>query len=183
MRHMSTIGKLYGLVITKCVNTIMINIEDEYRGLLSAVLHGGTPKEDRTGTGTKAVFGRMLRHDMELGFPILTGKKYILKMQSQNYFGSYRDVQILIISIVTVSSIGILIMNALVDTMGLWALYTASSGAILVVLTSLGNLLVTSKKIRTRVAIWFQLGIHLSSAIWFCLLATTVSKFILMMES
>lgn len=53
----------------------MINIEDEYRGLLSAVLHGGTPKEDRTGTGTKAVFGRMLRHDMSLGFPILTGKK------------------------------------------------------------------------------------------------------------
>lgn len=57
----------------------MINIEDEYRGLLSAVLHGGTPKEDRTGTGTKAVFGRMLRHDMELGFPILTGKKIYFK--------------------------------------------------------------------------------------------------------
>jgi thymidylate synthase len=53
----------------------MINIEDEYRGLLSAVLHGGAEKPDRTGTGTRAVFGRMLRHDMALGFPILTSKK------------------------------------------------------------------------------------------------------------
>jgi len=53
----------------------MINIENEYRGLLSGVLHGGSEKPDRTGTGTRAVFGRMLRHDMELGFPILTSKK------------------------------------------------------------------------------------------------------------
>jgi len=53
----------------------MINIEDEYRGLLSGILHGGVEKPDRTGTGTRAVFGRMLRHDMELGFPILTSKK------------------------------------------------------------------------------------------------------------
>jgi thymidylate synthase len=53
----------------------MINVEDEYRGLLSGVLHGGSEKPDRTGTGTKAVFGRVLRHDMELGFPLLTTKK------------------------------------------------------------------------------------------------------------
>lgn len=53
----------------------MINIENEYRGLLSGILHGGVEKPDRTGTGTRAVFGRMLRHDMELGFPILTSKK------------------------------------------------------------------------------------------------------------
>ena len=32
-------------------------------------------KKDRTGTGTKSVFGRTIRHDMSLGFPILTGKK------------------------------------------------------------------------------------------------------------
>ena len=53
----------------------MINIDDEYKGLLSSVLHGGADKADRTGTGTKAVFGRMLRHDMATGFPILTTKK------------------------------------------------------------------------------------------------------------
>jgi len=53
----------------------MINVQDEYRGLLSGILHGGAQKEDRTKTGTQSVFGRMLRHDMELGFPLLTTKK------------------------------------------------------------------------------------------------------------
>ena len=53
----------------------MINVQDEYRGLLSGVLHGGAQKEDRTGTGTRSVFGRILRHDMACGFPLLTAKK------------------------------------------------------------------------------------------------------------
>ncbi len=53
----------------------MINIENEYRGLMAGILYGGSDKEDRTGTGTKAVFGRTIKHDMSLGFPILTGKK------------------------------------------------------------------------------------------------------------
>lgn len=53
----------------------MINVQDEYRGLLSGVLYSGKQKEDRTGTGTTAVFGRVLRHDMALGFPLLTAKK------------------------------------------------------------------------------------------------------------
>lgn len=53
----------------------MINIENEYRGLMAGILHGGSDKADRTGTGTKAVFGRTIKHDMSLGFPILTGKK------------------------------------------------------------------------------------------------------------
>ena len=53
----------------------MINIEEEYIGLLSGILHGGKFKEDRTGTGTLSVFGRMIYHDMALGFPILTTKK------------------------------------------------------------------------------------------------------------
>lgn len=53
----------------------MISIEDEYRGLMGGILHGGFNKADRTGTGTKSVFGRTIRHDMSLGFPILTGKK------------------------------------------------------------------------------------------------------------
>jgi thymidylate synthase len=53
----------------------MINIENEYRGLLSEILDRGLDKPDRTGTGTKSVFGRTIRHDISLGFPILTGKK------------------------------------------------------------------------------------------------------------
>ena len=53
----------------------MINIQDEYRGLLAGVLYSGKAKEDRTGTGTRYVFGRMIKHDMSLGFPLLTTKK------------------------------------------------------------------------------------------------------------
>lgn len=56
-------------------NTIMINIENEYIGLIAGALYSGKNKEDRTGTGTKSVFGRTIKHDMALGFPILTGKK------------------------------------------------------------------------------------------------------------
>jgi thymidylate synthase len=51
------------------------NIQDEYRGLLSSLVYGGKQKEDRTGIGTKSVFGRILRHDMSAGFPLLTTKK------------------------------------------------------------------------------------------------------------
>ena len=56
-------------------NIIMRNIENEYKGLLSEILDKGVDKSDRTETGTKSVFGRTIRHDMSLGFPILTGKK------------------------------------------------------------------------------------------------------------
>ena len=54
---------------------MQINIENEYKGLLSEILNRGLDKSDRTGTGTKSVFGRTIRHDMSLGFPILTGKR------------------------------------------------------------------------------------------------------------
>lgn len=53
----------------------MINIDEEYRGLLAGVFHAGKDKPDRTGTGTKSVFGRIIRHDMKMGFPLLTTKK------------------------------------------------------------------------------------------------------------
>lgn len=51
------------------------NIEDEYRGLMAGIFYGGNNKPDRTGTGTRSVFGRTIKHDMSLGFPLLTGKK------------------------------------------------------------------------------------------------------------
>ena len=53
----------------------MINIEEEYRSLMAGVLYNGRDKSDRTGTGTKSVFGRTIEHNMSLGFPILTTKK------------------------------------------------------------------------------------------------------------
>ena len=51
------------------------DIQDEYKGLISEILNRGLSKSDRTGTGTKSVFGRTIRHDMSEGFPILTGKR------------------------------------------------------------------------------------------------------------
>ena len=53
----------------------MINIENEYKNLLVEVLNSGKSKPDRTETGTLSVFGRTIRHDMAMGFPILTAKK------------------------------------------------------------------------------------------------------------
>ena len=53
----------------------MTNIQDEYRALLSAILHGGKAKADRTGTGTRSLFGKLIEHDMHFGFPILNGKR------------------------------------------------------------------------------------------------------------
>lgn len=52
-----------------------MQIENEYKNLIRDILENGEDKGDRTGTGTKAVFGRIIRHDMSKGFPILTSKK------------------------------------------------------------------------------------------------------------
>jgi thymidylate synthase len=53
----------------------MNNVQEQYKGLLSSLVHGGKQKNDRTGVGTRSVFGRILRHDMSAGFPLLTTKK------------------------------------------------------------------------------------------------------------
>jgi len=51
----------------------------QYLSLLRHVLDHGTPKSDRTGTGTLSVFGHQLRVDLENGFPLLTTKKVHLR--------------------------------------------------------------------------------------------------------
>ena len=56
-----------------------VPIPTPYEDLLRLVMKSGTPKADRTGTGTRSVFGHQLRYDLSAGFPLITTKKVNLK--------------------------------------------------------------------------------------------------------
>jgi thymidylate synthase len=53
----------------------MNNLDKQYQELLRTILEYGVDKKDRTGTGTKSIFGYTVRHNMKNGFPLLTTKK------------------------------------------------------------------------------------------------------------
>ena len=57
----------------------MNNLDKQYQTLLQTILDYGVEKKDRTGTGTKSIFGYTIRHNMQYGFPLLTTKKMAIK--------------------------------------------------------------------------------------------------------
>jgi thymidylate synthase len=57
----------------------MNSIDKQYQTLLQTILDYGVEKKDRTGTGTKSIFGYTIRHKMSEGFPLLTTKKMAWK--------------------------------------------------------------------------------------------------------
>jgi thymidylate synthase len=57
----------------------MNNLDKQYTDLLQEILDNGVEKKDRTGTGTKSIFGWQIRHNMSEGFPLLTTKKMAWK--------------------------------------------------------------------------------------------------------
>jgi thymidylate synthase len=57
----------------------MNKLDQQYTDLLKTILEYGVDKKDRTGTGTKSIFGYTIRHNMKDGFPLLTTKKMPFK--------------------------------------------------------------------------------------------------------
>jgi thymidylate synthase len=57
----------------------MNRLDQQYQRLLQDIIEFGVEKKDRTGTGTKSLFGYTIRHNMRNGFPLLTTKKMAWK--------------------------------------------------------------------------------------------------------
>ncbi len=57
----------------------MNKLDKQYTDLIKDILENGTISGDRTGTGTKKVFGRMITHDMSEGIALLTCKKMFIR--------------------------------------------------------------------------------------------------------
>jgi thymidylate synthase len=60
-------------------NKVKNKLDEQYINLLKTIKEFGSEKEDRTGTGTRSIFGYTIRHNMADGFPLITTKKMYWK--------------------------------------------------------------------------------------------------------
>ena len=56
--------------------------DEEYFRLLRHLMEKGVVREERTGTGTKGIFGNQMRFDLSKGFPLITTKKVFILFSS-----------------------------------------------------------------------------------------------------
>lgn len=63
-------------------------VDAQYQELLQAILDYGVIKKDRTGTGTKSMFGYTFRHNMSWGFLYSLPRKWLGRQWLLSYFGS-----------------------------------------------------------------------------------------------